>query len=338
MTEALRVRLRYARYLGPVAAARFPRFDLVGQDGGQSIGLADGRTLFVFADTLLAPTPGGGAPSARFLSSTAALGQGGDLAAALRDLDYLVETDGAPRPLLVATHEEAEHRIRFWPEHGVELDGIVYLYYLGIEQLEPHSTWAFRHAGCGLAKIDVRKRTCERIWSGGDWRLWPAIGEGVHLGVQTMLHDGHVLVYCSARVGAARRAQLCRVAPSRVADPEGYQVLASTSPAWSPDWRDACDLGPCSTEFSVSFNAYLGRYLMTFGGVDGSLFLCVADAPWGPWSAPLCVGKLPLAVEGELVYTTLEHPRFARDGGRTVLVSYCQPHFTRNRLVSITFA
>jgi hypothetical protein len=37
------------------------------------------------------------------------------------------------------------------------------------------------------------------------------------------------------------------------------------------------------------------------------------------------------------VYLAFEHSGFTADGGKTVFVSYCQPHFTNNSLLALKF-
>jgi len=62
-----------------------------------------------------------------------------------------------------------------------------------------------------------------------------------------------------------------------------------------------------------------------------------ADRPEGPYSVPERVGRLPHAEASTLIYLGFEHPRFARDDGRRVVVSYCEPLFEMSSLLELTF-
>ena len=67
------------------------------------------------------------------------------------------------------------------------------------------------------------------------------------------------------------------------------------------------------------------------------LALRVADRIEGPYSEPEVVGRLRHAPATELIYLGFEHPRYAREDGRRVLVSYCEPRFELCSLVEVCF-
>jgi hypothetical protein len=48
-------------------------------------------------------------------------------------------------------------------------------------------------------------------------------------------------------------------------------------------------------------------------------------------------GRLPHSPASELIYLGFEHPRFARDGGQRVVVSYCEPRFEMSSLLEVRF-
>jgi len=112
--------IRSARRLGSFPRPRTNSWTMIGQDGGQSIDLGD-RTLIVFADTLLMPTGADGAPEHRsevpqyaagfgersvFLANCAAVLDGADLRAGLRELSYLSDSAGFPIEILEPTQDE----------------------------------------------------------------------------------------------------------------------------------------------------------------------------------------------------------------------------------------
>jgi hypothetical protein len=344
--------VRYGRVLGSVPRARTEEWVLIGQDGGQSVDLG-GQTLFFFSDTLLAPRPAAGAhldapppPFAfdadgpcSFLGNCAGLGAGDGIRPALAGLRYLTDDEGLPVEILPPTPAERAAGIRFWPQHGVLLDGRVYVFYLGIQATGGSSVWDFRTLGAGVAALDPASGDCRRVCPGGDWLLWPATADDLHLGVQVVAHAGHLYVYGSRRRGLTVEALLGRVPPGSVADPGAYRFLQPATGRWAPDLDDAGGLGPCGADYSVSYNAHLGAFLMVYAdSFAATLRVRTADRPEGPWSPPETVGRLPHLPSSELVYLAFEHPTFAADGGRRLAVTYSQPSFTPNTLLELGLA
>jgi Domain of unknown function (DUF4185) len=334
-------------HVGCAPAVATDEWTLVGQDGGQSIDLG-GDVLFVFADTLLARTaafnnswPAARWPirrdQGRFLANCCGRARRGWLPVELGQLRYSLGDDGWPQETLLATPFERLARVRFWPEHGVAIDGRVYLYYLGIEHYQPGGTWGFRNLGTGLALLDPVTGHAERLTWNGDWRLWPPVFD-LHGGVQVIREGDTVYVFGACRNGHGVTARLARVDVSALAEPTAYEYCASDSPRWTRHAGESCSLGPCGHEFSVSFNRYLGKYLMCYVDSSGrALHLRCADSLWGPYSEPRNLGGLPLETRNAIAALAFEHPLFAADNGRTVTLSYCQPNFTPNGFVQVRF-
>jgi hypothetical protein len=337
-----RVALASSRHLGEAPAVSGRGWSILGQDGGQSIDLGD-RTLFVFSDTLLGLTgevDSGRPPDDRyaFLANTAAIAGGGDLRAALAGAQYLTDPAGFPRELISPTAEEAAERLRFWPLHGILVDGRVHLFYLIIFSEDIRSTWGFENRGVGLAVVDPHTGACERVTRGGDPCLWPNTVDDFHLGVQVLRDGEHVYVYGSTRSGptTVNEAVVGRVPVDRVADPDAYRFLAGSE--WVADPAAAGGLGPCAPDYSVSFNPYVGAYTMLY--VDGDskhLRMRTASSPAGPFTAPATIGTLTHHEASELVYLAFEHPAFREEDGRVVHLTYSQPKFARNSLVRLRF-
>lgn len=338
----MRPSVRSLRHLGYANAARGEGWALVGQDGGQSIDLG-GSTLFLFADTLLARGSSGDLASpltrdnAIFLGNCAATSSQGGLAKALASLDYFAD-GGVPREIVPATPAEKLAGYRFWPEHGLMLDGQIHLFYIGVRQFDAASTWGFQGVGTGMALFDPASGTCRRLRRDDGWRFWPVPWDDFHMGVQILREEETVYVYASRRRGAYSYAMLARVQAADLANPKAYEYLTSPRPEWSPRLEDGCELACAANEYSVSYNAYLKRYLMAY--VDGySKQLCLRTSryPWGPFTEASVSSVLPHRENSEIISVGFEHPHFAESGGKTIFLSYCQPHFTQNSLVAVTF-
>jgi hypothetical protein len=346
----MKLAIQSVRYMGTFPRHRGEAWLMVGQDGGQSIPI-DGGNLFVFSDTLLAalsphhplspvPPAFGNAAGERgvFLANSAGTTRGRNLVAAWEEIRYYTGADGFPREILRPLQREQAQGIRFWPEHGLSIDGRVYLYYLGIQTVDPTTIWGFRTLGTGLAVLDPASGDCERLWFGDDWRLWKPLHDDTHFGVQVIREEDYLYVFGSVRTGLFNYARLARVRPTDIARPDLYEYLLSPEPRWGGSLAEACDLGPCSSDYSVSFNEHLGRHLMFYvDSYEKSLMVRVADRPWGPYTKPARVIRLPHEASSEMIYLGFEHPDFSLDGGRTVFISYCQPRFTSNSLLNLRF-
>jgi hypothetical protein len=342
--------IRAVRYMGTLPRRHTDVWVLFGQDGGQSIDVDD-RTLFVFSDTLLASRtmarPNQQVPQVFredvgsrgvFLANCAGLAPRGMLRDAWARIDYYLDPLGFPREILCPTPPERAREIRFWPEHGLYVNGSVYLYYLGVQTTDRATIWGFQNVGSGLARLDPATGECTRIASRGDWRLWRPRGVDMHFGVQVLREDETCYVFGSMRHGLFNQAILARVPAGDIDSVEAYTYLRSTEPEWSASLDEACDLGPCAGDFSVSWNAHLGRYLLLYvNPYDKTLTVRTAERVWGPYSRPQPVVVVPHARTTEMVYLGFEHPGFTTDGGRTVFLSYCQPHFTNNSLLALKF-
>jgi hypothetical protein len=339
-----------SRWMGPVRRMRTSDWTLVGQDGGQSVRCRD-DVLFFFSDTLLVRTGGDIAESAdappvpllpgmhtMFLANCAGLSRESGIGDALARVRYYSDDRGLPREILPADARERFRKLRFWPEHGISIDGQVYFYYLGIQTIDPDSVWGFRVLGTGLAILDPQTGICERVRHRGDWLFWRNEVDDFHFGVQVLAEEDWIYVFGSMRSGLTSQGLLARVAPDRIRDHDAYQYLASHQPAWTSSAGEAVSLGPASSEYSVGYNHYLEKYTLFYlDEYSKVLHLRVADHIWGPYSEPMALLRIPARAGSELAYLGFEHEPFRRDEGRSVFVTCCQPYFSRTSLLSLTF-
>jgi hypothetical protein len=337
--------IRSIQHLGYAHAARRRGWALAGQDGGQSIEL-DGKSLFLFSDTLLArtghlaePLPRTlGRDNALFLGNCAGIASGHDLADALSRVEYF-SRDGYPCEILAATPGERFAGRRFWPEHGTVVEGKVIFYYIGIRHFDQGSAWGFQGVGSGIAMLNPVTGECERVRREGLWQYWPVIGDDLHFGTQVLREGPLLYVFSSRRRGPDSEALLARVPVDSVLDLNAYEYWTAGAEEWTKHFEDSCPVTGAANEFSVSFNPYLGCYLMVY--VDSwTKRLCLRTAPflWGPYSEPQISSVLPHREEAGIVSLGFEHPQFRGENGRIICISYCQPGFTQNSLVVLRFA
>jgi len=324
---------------------------LLGQDGGQSIDIGGERTLFVFSDTLLTARtmsrPEHSVPPALraevgtkgvFLANCAGVARGCDVRQAWSGIDYFLDPMRFPREILAASLRERAQEIRFWPLHGVLWNDAVYFFYIGVQTIDPTTIWGFRNVGSGVARLDPRTGECERLSSRDDWRFWRSLHADMHFGAQIVRDGDLCYVFGSRQDGLYSHAILARVPIGELGDVRAYAYLQSTEPTWSESFDQLCDLGRCASDFSVSYNAHLGRYLMLYiDPYEKMLTMRTSELVWGPYSAPSPIVAVPHAETSEMVYLGFEHPNFTPDAGRTVFLSYCQPHFKNNSLLALKF-
>jgi hypothetical protein len=340
-----------SRWMGTVQRARTSKWTLVGQDGAQSIRCGD-NVLFLFSDTLLVrtgdftPEPTAAAPPVpvpagmhtHFLANCAGLSREPEIHKALASVSYFSDAGGLPREILPADARERFRMLRFWPEHGIYIDGRVYFYYLGIQTIDPGSVWGFRALGTGLAVLDPETGKCERAKYRGDWIFWRSETADFHFGVQVLADEDWAYVFGSRRSGLESQGLLARVRPDRLMDRDVYQYLAAPKPTWTSNPSQAASIGPAAPEYSVGYNQYLGKYALFYlDGYSKVLNLRIADRIWGPYSEPMALFQIPAASTSELAYLGFEHQAFRRDEGRSVFFSCCQPYFSLASLLTVTF-
>ena len=324
------------QFLGYAAQTAASGWRMAGQDGGQSIALGDGRSLFLFSDTLLAPVDGGPRPqhgrTGWFLGNCAAIGAPtATLPAAMAALTYFTDGAGRPREIIEPNMIERMAGLRFWPAHCVLRGGEVVVFYIGIHQQEM-GTWTFQEEGVGVAVFDPESGECRRVLRDGDWRLWPALPMLSHCGVQ-LIHEPP-LVYVFASIGDD--AFLARVNDADLEDPDAYEFSADG--AWTRQLLEARPIARAAADYSVAFNRYLGCYLMAWvDSLSKVLNLRTAASPAGPWSEPVSAGVVPHNPESRFVALCFYHPQFDACNGQTVFLSYSQPHFTQNGMLRVTF-
>lgn len=289
-------------------------FTNVIQDQGNSIRLPDGRTLWIFADTVkLSGT------HRFFVTSSAGMAAGRSLT-----LQYLIGPGGTPVEFLPRTADEradqvpGDHYTAVWPTGATPLpDGRIIIAY---------------------AKYEVRLRPAPdyRFIAGGlyEYRPSPAVGETARPASRLAddiwtTTDGPIAspVFAHGQVYFLRCVQFTcyalRTSPSQLADRFSYQWWTGT--AWS-----AAQSGRARLRFgsdvpghnpSIAFSKAMGLFVMTdtSGGIQSTTGrLWVADRPEGPWSRAASFPLPQCPAQG--CYTLNVHPDQSAPG--TVRISF----------------
>jgi hypothetical protein len=140
--------------------------------------------------------------------------------------------------------------------------------------------------------------------------------------------DDYVYLWGSLMTGMF----LARTRPEAVPDLASYEYLVTApsaenpkaAPKWDNEFRPSASLfDGVPNEMSVSFNAHLKKFV-AFHSVQREHKIAMRTAPdrCGPWSEPLIIYQPKRLKDDDLIYAAKEHPELARDGGRTLYVTF----------------
>ncbi|MBI5245027.1 MAG: DUF4185 domain-containing protein [Elusimicrobia bacterium] len=295
---------------------------ILGQDGAYSIPLADGSALWTFGDTLVGETlPGGEDKLWGMPSSSFAILEATDPFSLEGELRYVRDPQDWPAPLIRYEPGELESIRRFWPQHGVQAGGKVYVFYTFI-QASKSGMWSFAIIGQGLVMAEKPEGPYRRVLYKGNPIIWsdlePSFGGAVLQG-----KDGWIYLYGRGIVAQDKYSMfLARVKGADLGDREAYQYFSrkGSSEAWVKNsWEASALFEDAASELSVSFNERLGKYLMLYSNLlTQSVEMRTAAQPWGDWSQARTAMTCENLGKDEFCYAAKEHPELSRNRGQDV--------------------
>ena len=300
---------------------------IIGMDGSHTVEV-NGTVYWNFGDTLL--SNGGLLPNS--------IGWSTDTDAS--DCIELTpkQRNGRAAPLLVQPNGG---KLTVWPL-GMEqtAPGHVSFYYASVVP-DPVGQW--RVAGTGIASFNTT--TLDATPALGGALVWP---EGGFMPSRTIPDDHYVYVLLD-KWGTHFTAEtiLARVPKQSMTSPGAYEYWDAAAGRWLGGlWNDATgtwqpsinSLAPLWRQpglhngVEIAYNEFLGKWLAVYTtGFMTSLNARVADSLTGPWDVqdtvlircpdfhpPQSVPSSP----GFACYTGAQHEFYARDGGRTIYVTY----------------
>jgi hypothetical protein len=140
--------------------------------------------------------------------------------------------------------------------------------------------------------------------------------------------------------GSDKGCRLAKVAPASVQDRTAWTFYAGNG-NWSSLLGDAISVFSGDDILSVSWNAYLQKYLAVYSQVlSQSVMMRTSPNPEGPWSDASTAFTAVAPTQGN-VYDAHAHPEYDINGGQTIFVTYSRSTSTslasEVRLVSMTF-
>jgi hypothetical protein len=306
----------------PEADAMFhrdPRW--LGGDDAYSIDLGEGRIVWFFGDSFVAPAVKGERKGCTMVRNSVGLQTGGDPVQA--DFKcYWREEDGKPASFIANADPDY-----YWPGGGVLNDGKILAFFMRSRDTEGELN--FKITGWGAAIIDDLGETPDT------WRVTnltvPQNKFDIMVGSATVLVDGDYIKAFSASWGKRHDVHLVRWPLKRAmhGDLSHPEWWAGESRGWVD--QDALDelpapvITPGSTEFVVLHSKELGKYFqMQFTGFPQSLIGArFAPALVGPWTAlePFFEpDEMRLKDPGVMLYAAKPHPEQKSDG---LAMTYC---------------
>jgi Domain of unknown function (DUF4185) len=304
-----------------------------GRDGGM-LGELDGRLLWTFGDTFL--TAPNRLDGSTMLSGTAAWATRD----APLDLDHVMDGD-QPAQIIPYTDEELAanradflHGYAIWPEALFDAsDGTALIPF---DRVRRKASDGFETEAVGIATMrsgdTIAKREPELLFSAPDTLFIPQF-----------VRDDFAYAFGCDHVGFLDfRCKLARAPKQRVTERAAWAFFDGHD--WQTEITKAAYVidrtagGP-----SISYNAYLGRYLaVNCEIVSSTVLLRTADDIVGPWDdgVELEAGATGvLAPLADTNYACVEHPELASDG-HSIVISYSrptEPFVGEVRLARITF-
>jgi hypothetical protein len=308
-----------------LGALPLPSHSVAGRDGASS-GVLDGQLLWTFGDTFMyvsSPIDGSNVVSATGAWATPA---------APLDLEQPVDADGVPAQLIPYTNDEiTQNRASplngwaLWPGAAIDTgaDTLLVLF----QRVKRTNGTSFDGVGLGTARIaphdTVATRAPDDLFSRP---LPPGTGGTPLYGTGGVAVDGDTAYFFACDLGACRVARVPRTQADQRSAFEFYDGIG-----WSAHSSTAAVVMRfAGAAVSVSYDAYLGRYL-SVTSVPGSNDVLLRTAPHveGPWPTsavtlhPADGGILP-AGEGSN-YLAQEQAALSSADGRSIVISYSRP-------------
>ncbi len=260
---------------------------ILGQDGCTPVPLR-GMTMWTFGDTILGTWKGELSMDSTFEDSAVMKGMiSNSLAFSevpdeknIRHLKFTFYREkGSVVQFIKNSKNENPKYWRFWAADGIEIDGSVYVYYFKVlidpaGAIKKNSFLPIRVMGTGIAEW---KKPPE--WKPGEpvdfKRIATVFFENEPVFGDCIVRSGaHLYIMGHGQPVSGRiSAYVARVAVSGIKNRERYEFL-DRSGKWSPRLGDACPLlHDVMGELSLSYNSYIGEYIIIYCGMGGSIKL-----------------------------------------------------------------
>ena len=298
----------------------------LGGDGSISVPVGQGRTLWLFGDTLVRVGAGGLAGPPRMVRSSAVLVDGACATVVRPGQEFL--------PIMPVARATGMAPDRWWwPMSAVVTEAgpggaDVTVFLQRVERTGP-TAWSFRTTGLGRARFTVV--------AGGEpgpvvvtpYRTSPRDGtdHGVRWGAAAAVTGGSVAVFGTRATGRplefGRELLLARAPRDRLADTRSWRYWDGRG--WATEPATAVVLHPAVGGVSTALSATVGHGRWTLVTKADEVFgdrvvSLTATAPWGPFTERTLF--LSPSRSDDLTYLALAHPEVSAAGRLLVSINH----------------
>ena len=331
------------REVGPLF--RKNPLSITGQDGATSCVLPNGKSLWLFGDTVEGPFESiRNHDLTEVLSNTAAIVPRQAYSEGIREFSFLRSADASrARQVIKFAPNEDKSRHRLWPIHSICVKARVYAFYHKITMDPERDVFdTFELDGMGIARAQVKDFRFNRLVApDGTREFWK--GDQPTFGVFTEKHsDGYVYLWGCFWTGMF----LARTRPETIEQLDSYEYLVAgptlESPDQQPVWDRACKnlhvlFDHVPNELSVSYSPYLKKHVaIHVWDRENKLVLRTAPHVYGPWSEAEVFYRPPRVGEKDLFTSAKEHPEMRNADGNVMYVTYVNSATYVPNLVELT--
>jgi Domain of unknown function (DUF4185) len=241
-----------------------------------------GQILTAFGDTFGAgwQPPGGNGDDWR--SQVLLRSSDHNLADGMTFSGAVTDTAGHAKELIPSKKIDGDE-ITVIPTAGVSVGTRQYLAYMSVRHWGDPGVWSTNHSSIAYSDDNGQN------WVTGGPR-WDNPGGNDHFQMAAFVRrDGFVYMYGTPN-GRNGAAYLARVPEASVLTKSAYQYWTGSAWQTGADTLATAVVAAPVSELSVQFNAYTGKWLMTYL-MGSDVVLRTAPAPTGPWGAPAVVAS-----------------------------------------------
>ncbi len=305
-----------AQLTGTDSINRTDKYGVYGCDLG-SMFQDDDRTYFLFGDTFGPRSPSQvGAGGENWRSNTMAWSTTTNPENGITFDGWITDTAGTAVELL--SSRKVDHdEITVIPTNGVAANGALYIFFMSVRHWGAPGSWDCNYSGI------ARSTDSGHTWTKLAQPRWPGGSNFIQTAIWKQGDDLLIWGIPSGRHGGAA---LMKVPEKEIETAASYRYFAGVQggrPKWSADMRDAVVIVDAPVgELSVAWNAYLGRWIMTYLNEHShNLEIREGPEPWGPWGP---ARMLVAARRYPALYGAFMCPGFTAEGGKVIYFTMSQ--------------
>ena len=288
-------------------------------DGVYSIGLPDGRSVFLMGDSFICPVNGvSRSPYAHMYRNTYIVF---DPRTKSVSPIYDFNGKGTNSSAAVPPGHYSEDKW-YWPGHGFVAGNSLYVFQ-SLMYLAGAGMWGFAYENSNLLKYSLPDLKLQK-----DAPIQFRSDKEIHYGAAAFNNGDYIYIYAQVDITNDLDAKT-EVYCARALEADLYGVWEYwNGTTWVKDSAAATGLtGLSSVSVSSQFNVFKlkDKYVLLTKSKklwEGEIYTFTSSNPQGPWGHKKVIYKVPAFTDSNLMsYNAMAHPQFEKDG--MILVSYC---------------